>query len=377
MSLEHDVRHDLEVTEPMWSERTGSTLAPEGARTNEKFRPTTADADHEFWHRVGAGPDPTADGPVHRRFRKVLGRTASKSWGDSLFGMSAQAAFWSALSTAPALIALLGLVGPVAGLFGPKTVDQINGQIDKFLNSIFNSEVANNLVGDTVNTILRSQQGGVISVGLLISFWAGSSAMAAFVESIAIAYGQHEVRHPVKERFFALLLYLVALVFGIFMLPLLAVGPQYLPRFFPTAWRDTVSTVVNISYYPLLAILLIVLLTTLYKVAPKHRHQWKRGLPGALLAALFFLIASLGMRLYLSYVYSHGLTYGALATPITFLLFYYFSSMAIVIGAQFNNASLEYYPPKKVIRKKKLEVADEQRATDEGEETDNERPPEL
>jgi len=57
-----------------------------------------------------------------------------------------------------------------------------------------------------------------------------------------------------------------------------------------------------------------------------------------------FLIASFGLRLYLAYVYSHGLTYGALATPITFLLFYYFASMAIILGAQFNNALLEHYP---------------------------------
>ena len=58
-------------------------------------------------------------------------------------------------------------------------------------------------------------------------------------------------------------------------------------------------------------------------------------------------MASGGLRLYLSYVYSHGLTYGALATPITFLLFYYFAAMAIIIGAQFNNALLEYYPPER------------------------------
>ena len=91
---------------------------------------------------------------------------------------------------------------------------------------------------------------------------------------------------------------------------------------------------------------LLLLLTTLYKLAPQHKHAWKRGLPGALLAAVFFLIASAGLRLYLSYVYSHGLTYGALATPITFLLFYYFAAMAIILGAQLNNALLEYYPPR-------------------------------
>ena len=54
----------------------------------------------------------------------------------------------------------------------------------------------------------------MVSVGLIISLWAGSSAMSAFVESITIAYCQHEFRHPVVERFFALGLYIVALPAG-------------------------------------------------------------------------------------------------------------------------------------------------------------------
>ena len=130
------------------------------------------------------------------------------------------------------------------------------------------------------------------------------------------------------------------------MLPLLAIGPEYLPRLFPDDWEDTVASIVNVAYYPVLALGLIFLLAVLYKVAPKHKHPWYRGLPGAFLAAAVFFVASFGLRLYLAYAYSNGLTYGALATPITFLLFYYFVSMAIIIGAQFNNAMLEYYPPK-------------------------------
>ncbi|GAA2013933.1 YihY/virulence factor BrkB family protein [Nakamurella flavida] len=305
------------------------------------------------WHRNGTGPVPTLHGPVKHRWRKVAGRTLSKAWGDSLFGMSSQAAFWCALSTAPLLLALLGLVGYVLHWFPAGTIDQVRDQIFVFLNQIFDREVADNLVGDTVNTILDNGRSDVVSVGLVISLWAGSSAMSAFVESITIAYGQHEVRHPVVERFFALGLYLVALFAGILLLPLVAIGPEYLPRLFPQDWRDNVASIVNISYYPVLAISMILLLTTLYKVAPKHRHAWKRGLPGAFLAAAVFLVASFGLRLYLSYVYSHGLTYGALATPITFLLFYYFACMAIVIGAQFNNALLEFYPPRRSRRELK------------------------
>lgn len=332
----------------------------------ERQAPSPAENLTVPWHRAATGPlaiDPVGL-PVRHRWRKVMGRTMSKAWGDSLFGLSSQAAFWSALSTAPLLLALLGSVGFVAKWFGPDTITKIHQQIDVFLHGIFNAEVANNLVGNTVNTILNNGQADVVSVGFVISLWAGSSAMSAFVESITIAYGQHEVRHPVAERFFALGLYLAALVSGVFVLPLLAIGPEALPRLFPAGWRDQVSTIVGIVYYPGLIIGLVLLLATLYKLAPKHRHAWKRGVPGAMLAAAVFLVASFGLRLYLSYVYTHGLTYGALAVPITFLLFYYFVAMAIIIGAQFNNALLEYYPPRRSRREiKRWRRYDPQRDT--------------
>jgi len=101
-------------------------------------------------------------------------------------------------------------------------------------------------------------------------------------------------------------LYLVALASGILLVPLLAIGPDALPRLFPVTMRPTTTSIVGYTYYPVLVIGLLLLLTTLYKLAPQHKHAWKRGLPGALLSAVFFLIASAGLRLCLSYVYSHG-----------------------------------------------------------------------
>ena len=172
---------------------------------------------------------------MRNRWRKVVVRTIGKAWGDSLFGMSSQAAFWCALSTAPLLLALLGLSGYVPELIRARHHDDIRKQVTVFLHTIFNEEVADNLIGNTVDTILNNGQADVVSVGLIISLWAGSSAMTAFVESIKIAYCQHEFRHPVLERFFALGLYVGALAAGIVLVPLLAIGPDYLPRLFPVA----------------------------------------------------------------------------------------------------------------------------------------------
>ncbi len=298
------------------------------------------------WPRPGTGAVPVVPGSRRRRWLKVAGRTLSKAWNDSLFGLSSQAAFWSALSTAPLLLALLGMVGFVGHWFGPDTVTAVQEQVLIFLHGLFSSEVVDTLLEQNVKDLLHNGQADLVSVGFFISLWAGSSAISAFVEAITIAYGQHEARHPALERFFALGLYLVALVAGVITLPLLAIGPEALTNLFPTGIRDTAGTIITVSYYPAIVIALVLLLATFYKVAPKHKHPWRRGIPGALLATGVFIIASLGLRLYVSYVYTHGLTYGALATPITFLLFYYMMALAIIMGAQFNNATLEYYPPR-------------------------------
>jgi membrane protein len=267
--------------------------------------------------------------------------------------MSAEAAFWQALSTAPLLLALLGSIGFIGGWFGPDTINTVQSRIVTVLRTVFSPEVSSTLIEPTVDTILHRGQADVVSVGFVISLWAGSSAMASFVESITIAYNQHEVRHPIAERFFALGLYLCGLVFGVFALPLLAVGPEYLPEFFPTAWRGKVSDIVSVVYYPGIALLLVIALATLYKLAPRHRHPFRRGLPGAIVAATVFIISAAGLRIYIGYVTTHGLTYGALATPIAFMLFAYFVGIAIIVGAQFNNATLEFYPPKRSKRERR------------------------
>lgn len=357
--------HDSAYAEPPTLQPAGDPLGAEalpdanrhvGARPDSRGRsgPRTAVTPSSGpqhltlpWPRPGTGPLVLPEATVRHRWRKVAGRTLSKAWSDSLFGLSSQAAFWSALSTAPLLLALLGLVGFVGRWFGPGTITAVQDQVITVLHGIFSPEVVDGLLKSNVENLLHTGQADLVSVGFFISLWAGSSAISAFVEAITIAYGQHEVRNAAVERFFALGLYLVALVAGVVTLPLLAIGPEALTNLFPAGGiRDQAGAIISIAYFPGIVIALVLLLATFYKVAPKHKHPWRRGIPGAVLATAVFVVASFGLRLYVSYVYTHGLTYGALATPITFLLFYYMMALAIIMGAQFNNATLEYYPPR-------------------------------
>jgi membrane protein len=278
-------------------------------------------------------------GPLH-----LLWRTLAKAWDDGIFGKSAEAAFWQALSLPPLLLGLLGSLGYVANWFGSTTIAQIEQEILQFSRTVFTDDVVDQIIDPTINDILGQGRSAIVSVGFVLSLWAGSSVLATLIDAITLAHGQLTVRNYLWQRTFSVLLYLVALLGAVLVLPLLALGPNLLPRLFPGPVRSTVADLVAVFYYPALGMMIVIGLATLYKVALPRKHPWHRGLPGALLAMVVFLVSSVALRYYIGWVTSTGYTYGALATPIAFLLFSFFLALAIILGAQFNNAINRMWP---------------------------------
>ncbi|MGV9719469.1 YihY/virulence factor BrkB family protein [Nocardia beijingensis] len=281
---------------------------------------------------------------MSRRAAALSVRVAEKAWADSIFAKSAAAAFWQTLSLAPLLLGLLGSLGYVGGWFGPDTVQIVESKIIAFSRDLFSANVVTDLIEPTVQDVLGRGRGAVVSVGFVLSLWAGSSAMATFVDSIVEAHDQQDARHPVWQRIFALLLYVLFLAASVFILPLVALGPTLIGRVLPTAWRATGLQLLDFFYYPGVGLLLIVGLTTLYKLALHTSLPWHRLFGGALVAGVFFMAASEVLRRYLSWVSRTGVTYGALATPIAFLLFTFFLGFAVILGAEFNAAVQEFWP---------------------------------
>ncbi|GEL24698.1 hypothetical protein PSU4_36520 [Pseudonocardia sulfidoxydans NBRC 16205] len=302
-----------------------------------------------------AAASPAAAAPRRRRLvRRVAGRTVVKAWDDGIFSMSAQAAFWQALSLPPLLLALLGSLGYVGDWFGPRTVDSVEAAIVAFSRTVFTPEVVEEIIAPTAGAILTRGRADIVSLGFLIALWAGSSAVASIVDSVTEAHGQYEVRNPVWQRLVALGVYLVALVVAVFALPVVALGPDLLPRVFPVAWQPAVTSAVDAFYYPAVGVGLVLGLTTLYKVALPHSPPWRRLLPGALLAMVVFVVSTTGLRVYLTLITATGYTYGALATPIAFLLFGFLLGFAIVLGAQLNNAVEQTWPARPTRRQRRL-----------------------
>ncbi|WP_235998954.1 YihY/virulence factor BrkB family protein [Qaidamihabitans albus] len=325
---------------------------------------------------AGAAGEGDEAAPARQDRRKgplrLIGRTLSKAWDGNIFSEAAEAAFWQTLSLPPLLLGLLGSLGYIGEWFGERVVQQVHDKIISFSETIFSGSVVNQIIEPTVDDILTTGKGEIVSVGFLISLWAGSSAMSSFVDAITVAHGQYGVRNEVWQRLFALLLYLASLVLLVIGLPVVAIGPELLSEFFPPDWGPTIAAWIGAAYYPTVGLMLMLALATLYKLALPRKLPWHRGLPGAALAMVIFLLSSVGLRIYISWITTTGYTYGALATPIAFLLFTFFIGLAIVTGAYFNSAIQELWPAKPTRRQRRkwrrleLERANEQIHAQEG-----------
>lgn len=307
--------------------------------------------------RAGASTGAAARTPLRAAVRRLVTRTSSRAWNDDILSESASAAFWQTLSLPPLLLGLFGILGYVGDWFGPDTVSAVQQWIIQLTGGIFSRNAVEEIIAPTVDQILTTARGEVVSVGFIMSFWSGSSAMAAFVDAITRAHGQLELRSFLWQRTLSILIYLVALTTGIVLLPIVALGPDRVLPLLPDAWEPPAVVLLGWVYYPILGVLLVLALTTLYKVALPLKPPWYRGLPGALLAAVAFLVGVTGLRAYLDWITGTGYTYGALAAPIAFLLATFFIAFAIILGAHFNAAVQAVWPTR--LRDRRARCADD------------------
>lgn len=274
----------------------------------------------------------------------LLGRAVAQAWNDRVLGLSAEAAFWQLLSLPSLFLALVATLGYVSRWFGAATVAQTERELESTLSRAFSPEVVDQVVRPMLHEVLFKGRADIISLGFVLAIWAGSSATATFVNTITIAYGMRELRGPVRSRLLALWLFLGSVLLGVVVLPMLVLGPDLIVRSFPERMRDTASTFVNAAYYPVVVVLLLIGLTTLYHLAPPRRLPWHRGVPGAIVAMIVFLAGAAGLREYIRFILTQNHAYVTLASPIAALLFFFALALGVLYGAEFN-AAIEKLAP--------------------------------
>lgn len=77
----------------------------------------------------------------------------------------------------------------------------------------------------------------------------------------------------------------------------------------------------------------------IYKVVPNRPVTWGEVLPGAILAALLWTVLRFGFTFYATNIANYDSAFGPISTAITLLVFLYFASIIILLGAEVARAS--------------------------------------
>jgi membrane protein len=262
---------------------------------------------------------------------QLLRGTVSICFRYRVTGLAAEAAFFALLSMPPFILGLVGTLGYFTDVVGAENVARVREAIVDVANTFLSARSVREVLIPTLDDVLEGGRFEIVSVGFLISLWSGSRALNVFVDTITIMYGLGGHRGIVQTRALSFSLYLVGLGLGIVTLPLLLAGPQLVNAALPAeaGWLSAL-------YWPVVVLLTVAFLTTLYHVSVPVRTPWWRDTPGALLALVVWLVGSIVLREVLAASVGGPSIYGPLAAPIVVLLWLYVTSLAVLIGAGLN-----------------------------------------
>lgn len=269
-------------------------------------------------------------------------------------GLASEAGFFALLSLPPLVLGLFGGVGYIGQWMGQDTVIALRESVEEYAARFLTDQTIVDTLVPTIDDVLHTGRADLISVGFLLSLWSGSRALNVFVDTISIMYGQSGVRGIVPTRALSFSLYVVALVVGVVVIPLVLIGPTWLAEILPEglSW-------VGYLYWPVVTLLTVASLTSLFHISTPVRTSWLRDVPGAVLTLVIWALASFVVRGTIAASLGGSSIYGPLSAPIVILIWLYALAIAILIGAAFNAAILDMWPhdAERTLRRRALEWA--------------------
>ena len=267
---------------------------------------------------------------VQISWRELFKRTFYEAfWKDNCLSMAAQLAYYFFFALFPTLLFLVALASyfPITTL-----IDDMFKTFGGFL-----PPEALKIITDQIIKISNDENGGLLSLGVLLALSSSSAAMTAIIDTLNHAYGVEESRPWWKVRLTAMSLTIAVAVFILTSFALILTGPTLattladtwgLGPAFEWAWK--------ILQWPVVFALVSITIAFVYQFAPDVKQEWVWLTPGSILATTLWLLASLGFKYYVANWGAYTETYGLIGAVMILLLWFYISGLVILFGAELN-----------------------------------------
>lgn len=266
-------------------------------------------------------------------WKDIAWRTYQEIGRDRLPSVAGGVTFYTLLALFPAMGVFVSLYGLIAD------VGAVQAQLDS-MSSVFPAEVIN-IVGEQMLR-LANRPSATLSVAFLVSLmlsvWSANAGMKALFDGLNIAYDEEEKRHYVTRTGLTYVFTLGALLFLVVMSAVLVAAP--------IAFERLGLEELALVWIPLRWLILLAMaagaFAVIYRYAPcRARARWQWVSVGAVLAAGFWLVGSLGFSWYLNNIAHYDVTYGSLGAVVAFMTWIWFSVMVVLVGAEIN-AEIEH-----------------------------------
>ncbi|MGH3424024.1 MAG: YihY/virulence factor BrkB family protein [Nocardioidaceae bacterium] len=266
----------------------------------------------------------------------VARRTVREFSKDQCTDLAAALTYYAVLAMFPAAVALVSLLGLLAQ--GRQTIDTVLG----ILADVGASSAAETL-RPTLERLSQAPGAGLALVlGLAGALWSASGYVGAFGRALNRVYEVAEGRPVWKLRPAMLLVTIVLVVLtAAAALVLVLSGPVAQSVGSAIGLGPAAVLTWRIAKWPVLAIVVVLIVATLYYATPNVKPPKFRWLSiGALLAIVVWALLSLAFGFYVANFASYNATYGSLAGVIVFLLWLWITNLALLFGAELD-AELE------------------------------------
>ena len=247
---------------------------------------------------------------------------------DRVLSVAAGVTFYTLLSLAPAIAALVTCYGLISD------AGTINDHLAAMRGVLPASAI--DIVGEQVKRIAAKPSGTLgltFFTSLVISLWSANAAMKAMFDALNVVYEEEERRNFFWLNVRSLTFTAGALLFIIVALSAIVV----LPIAFNFIGLGDGAWLIASLRWPALLIVLLGGLAVLYRYGPsRERARWRWVGAGSVVAGLLWIVASILFSWYVSNFGNYNETYGSLGAVIGFMTWIWISATIVLLGGEIN-----------------------------------------
>jgi membrane protein len=200
------------------------------------------------------------------------------------------------------------------------------------------SEDAVGQVKLVLGQVRHQARGGLLAFGAVaVAVWYASVAVRSLMTALNVAFEVQEdrparIRYPLS-MFFAIGFALTIALTSALMLVGTPVMSALLARL---RFDEGLASVWQWLRWPAAVLLLMVAAALTYHLLPNDEEPFQFLTPGAVLAVIVWVIASVGFHYYVHNFANYSVMYGALGAVLMLLLYFYISAAVLLLGAEVN-----------------------------------------